>query len=79
MAATLEQICDEVYSVRPDARSSEYYRALVIMCACREDDYKHAKDALSRSDNLIPLLVVERLRGIEQDLKKESANVVRGG
>ena len=79
MASTLRQICDEAYSVRPDARPSEYHRALVIMCACRDDDYKLAKDALSRSDELTPSLAVERLRAVEQDLKRESANIAKGG
>ena len=79
MAAALKQISNEAYSVRPDARPSEYHRALVIMCACRDDDYKLAKDALSRSDELTPGLAVERLRAVEQDLKRESVNVAKGG
>ena len=79
MAATLRQICDKAYSVRPDARPTEYHRALIIMCACKDDDYKLAKAELNRAENLTPALAVEKLRAVEQDLKKDSANVAKGG
>ena len=80
MATNIKQLCDETYSLRPDARPSDYHRAIVLIHAVHDEEYSSAKYLLKQSLDLTPGLVMKRLRAVEQDLKRaqDTANIARG-
>ena len=80
MATNIKQLCDKTYSLRPDARPSDYHRAIVLIHAVHDEEYASAKYMLKQSVDLTPGLVVERLRAVEQDVKRaqDAANVAKG-
>lgn len=70
MTSSIQQLFDEAYSVKPEARATEFHRAIIIKNACQVDEWALTKHSLMQMNDLRPALVVERLRATEQDIKK---------
>ena len=70
MASYLRRLSDEIYNISPEALPSEYLQSILIMNACRDDEYETAKQSLAQMDDLTPALAVKYLQFAEEDIHK---------
>ncbi len=84
MASSLMQLSDEIYNISEDTKPTDIAMAAVIMDACQGEEYGMAKYTLNQVEMLTSSLAVERLRSVEQDVRKDASNLAssrghRGG
>ena len=71
MASNLQHLRAEIYDVSPKAVPSLEVQAIIIMNACKGDEYQKAKEFLLQADNLKPALAVDILRNVDMRKKHE--------
>ena len=77
MSATIRRMCDDIENLAPGMRPADISIATVMMNACQGKEYAMAKHTLNNLEweDLTPGRVVEQLRGVEQDIRKDAAHV----
>ena len=79
MPSYLEQLGNEIQEITPASKPSKLTRAIILINACKVDEYEVSKDSLLHEDMLTPELAVKRFRNVEQDTRKPKGgtNVVK--